>query len=155
MKLIVKQKFLSWFDSYNVYDEWNNIVFKIKGTMSWGHKFIIYDANDNEIGCVREKIFKLLPAFEVFNNERKLGVIKKKFSLFTPKYYFDLGDYNIEGNYWDYDYNVMRGDQIVATIRQKLISFTDTYVIETNEEDALNVMLIAIAIDADKCSDGD
>lgn len=36
MKLIFKQRFFSWFDSYDIYNEEGNIFYKIKGQLAWG-----------------------------------------------------------------------------------------------------------------------
>ena len=50
MKLLFKQRLFSWFDSYDIYDEFGNTVYVVKGQLSWGHKLVIYDADGNEIG---------------------------------------------------------------------------------------------------------
>ena len=43
MKLLLKQRFFSWFDSYDIYDEAGNTVYVVKGELSWGHLLRIYD----------------------------------------------------------------------------------------------------------------
>ena len=60
MKLLFKQRFFSWLDSYDIYDENNNVVFEVKGELSWGHKLKIYDKNGIHIGTVKEEIFAFL-----------------------------------------------------------------------------------------------
>ena len=45
MKLLFKQRLFSWFDSYDIYDEFGNTVYVVKGQLSWGHKLVIYDAD--------------------------------------------------------------------------------------------------------------
>ena len=42
MKLLFRQRFFSWFDSYDIYDEFGNTVYVVKGQLSWGHKLVIY-----------------------------------------------------------------------------------------------------------------
>lgn len=37
MILRFKQRFFSWFDSYDIYDENGNTVYVVKGQFSWGH----------------------------------------------------------------------------------------------------------------------
>ena len=44
MRLLFKQRFLSWFDSYDIYDEGGNTVFTVEGKLSWGHRLEIHDA---------------------------------------------------------------------------------------------------------------
>ena len=36
MRLYFKQRFFSWFDSYDIYDEAGNTVFTVEGQLSWG-----------------------------------------------------------------------------------------------------------------------
>ena len=45
MKLLFKQRFFSWLDSYDIYDEMGNTVYTVKGELSWGHKLQIYNAD--------------------------------------------------------------------------------------------------------------
>ena len=44
MKLYFKQRFFSWFDSYDIYDEQENVIFVVKGQLSWGHCLKIFDS---------------------------------------------------------------------------------------------------------------
>ena len=36
MKLLFKQRFFSWFDSYDIYNEEGDTVYTVKGAPSWG-----------------------------------------------------------------------------------------------------------------------
>lgn len=36
MKMLFKQRVFSWFDSYDIYDEYGNTLFVVKGQLSWG-----------------------------------------------------------------------------------------------------------------------
>ena len=45
MKLLFKQRFFSWFDSYDIYNEAGYPVYTVKGQLSWGHCLKIFDAN--------------------------------------------------------------------------------------------------------------
>ena len=44
MKLLFKQRFFSWLDSYDIYNEAGQTVYTVKGQLSWGHCLKIYDA---------------------------------------------------------------------------------------------------------------
>ena len=37
MKLFFKQRFFSWFDSYDIYNEAGETVYTVEGKLSWGH----------------------------------------------------------------------------------------------------------------------
>ena len=36
MKLFFKQRAFSWFDSYDIYGERGEVLFRVKGEMAWG-----------------------------------------------------------------------------------------------------------------------
>ena len=75
MKLLFKQRFFSWFDSYDIYNEAGQTVYTVKGQLSWGHCLKIYDAQDREIGTVKERILTFLPKFEMYLGDRYVGCI--------------------------------------------------------------------------------
>lgn len=61
MKLLFKQRFFSWFDSYDIYNEAGDTVYVVKGQLSWGHCLKIFDSLGNELGTVRERVLTFLP----------------------------------------------------------------------------------------------
>ena len=65
MKLLFKQRFFSWFDSYDIYDEAGNTVYTVEGKLAWGHCLHILDAAGNHIGTVQQKVLTFLPKFEL------------------------------------------------------------------------------------------
>ena len=154
MKLIFKQRFFSWFDSYDVYDEAGNTVFTVKGALSWGHLLRIYDAIDNEIGCIKEKVFTWLPTFEMYLGNHYVGCINKEFSVFKPKFNIEYNGWKVQGDWLEWDYTIVdpKG-QTVATVSKELWQFTDTYVIDVRDSrDAVSALMLVLAIDAEKCS---
>ena len=154
MKLLFKQRYFSWFDSYDIYDEAGNTVFTVKGELSWGHLLRIYDANDRELGCVKEKIFQWFPTFEMYMGDQYVGNIRKEFSLFTPKFCIDYNGWQVDGDWFEWDYNIVNfNGQRVATISKSLWNWTDTYTIEVYDpKDAICALMLVLAIDAEKCS---
>lgn len=154
MRLLFKQRFFSWFDSYDIYDEAGNTVYIVKGQLSWGHCLKIFDAGGNEIGVVRERVLTFLPKFELYLSGEYWGCISKEFSFLKPKYNIDCNGWQIEGNFMEWDYRIMgaRGEE-VAVISKQLFHWTDTYVIDVlRPQDALCALMLALAIDAEKCS---
>ena len=68
MKMLFKQRLFSWFDSYDIYDEQGNVMFVVKGQLSWGHCLKIYDTAGRELGTVMEKVLTFLPAFDLYED---------------------------------------------------------------------------------------
>ena len=154
MKLLFKQRFFSWFDSYDIYDENENTLFTVKGQLSWGHCLKVFDAYGREVGTVKERIFTFLPKFEIYLGNNYVGCISREFSLFKPKYNIDFNGWHIEGDFFEWDYTIANANgNAVATISKQLFRWTDTYVIDVNQpNDALCALMFVLAIDAEKCS---
>lgn len=154
MKLLFKQKLFSWFDSYDIYDEAGNVAYTVKGQLSWGHRLKIFDSQEREIGTVQERIFTFLPKFEIYLGDSYVGCISKEFTLFKPVFDIDYNGWYVEGNFFEWDYRIVdMSGQCVATISKEIFNWTDTYVIDVcNSEDALGVLMLVLAIDAEKCS---
>ena len=112
MKLLFKQRFFSWLDSYDIYDEMGNTVYTVKGQ------------------------------------------IKKELTLFKPSFILDYNDWKISGNFWEWDYEIIDSRGIViGDINKELFNFTDTYSLTISDpRNAIYVLMIALAIDAQKCS---
>ncbi len=157
MRLLFKQKLFSWFDSYDIYDEAGNTVYTVKGQFAWGHCLKIFDNYGNEIATVKEKIFTFMPRFEMYLGNYYIGSICREFAFFKPKYKIDCNGWQVEGNIWEWEYDI-RGyeGQRIAHISKELFKWTDTYVIDVYDPtDALCALMLVIAIDAEKCSRGD
>ena len=109
MRLLIKQRVFSWTDSYDVYDENENAKYFVKAEFfSLGHQLHIYDRNDRELGVIRQRLFTLLPAFEIEIGGQVKGEIRKQFSFFKPRYEIDYNGWRVEGDFlgWDYDVNL-------------------------------------------------
>ena len=154
MKLLFKQRLFSWFDSYDIFDQDGNTIYTVKGQLSWGHLLKIYDKNGVEVGTVKQKIFTLLPTFEIYKGEEYLGCINREFTLFTPRYNIDFNGWQVEGNWFEWDYNILNQQNIpVADISKEIWNWTDTYTIDVfDPKDALYALMLVLAIDAEKCS---
>ena len=126
MKLLFKQRLFSWFDSYDIYNEIGDTVYTVKGELSWGHLLRIYDAGGNEIGIIKEK----------------------------PKFSIECNGWQVDGDFFEWDYSITASSgQLVASVSKKLWNLTDTYEIDVcNPQDAVGVLMLVLAIDAEKCS---
>ena len=154
MRLLFKQRMFAWFDSYDIFDERGQTVYTVKGQLAWGHCLKIFNANGREIGTVKQRVLTFLPKFELYLEQRYLGCISREFTLFRPSYNIDCNGWHIEGNWFVWDYQVLdyAGNQI-ATISKELWNWTDTYVIDVRDpQNALCVLMLVLAIDAEKCS---
>lgn len=154
MKLLFKQRFFSWMDSYDIFNEAGETVYTVKGQIAFGHSFRIYDAAENCVGMVKQRIFTWMPQFDMYYGEQPIGSIRREFTLFRPRYRIDCNGWYVEGDYFEWDYRVLASDgRLVATVTKELFHLGDTYVIDVaSPSDALGALMLVLAIDAEKCS---
>ena len=157
MKLLFKQRFFSWFDSYDIYDEAGSTMYVVKGQLSWGHCLKIFDPTGSELGMVKQRVFTLPPKFDLYRGATQIGSLKKEFSLFRHRYNLDCNGWHVEGDFFEWDYSIFSAaGQKVAAISKQFFRWTDTYVIDVlNPSDALPALMLVLAIDAEKCSRND
>ena len=153
MKLLFKQKFFSWFDSYNIYGENGETLFTVEGQLSWGHCLHILDREGTHIGTVQERVLTFLPKFELYSGETYLGCIHKELSFLHPKYHIDYNGWQVSGDIFGWDYEISdENDELIASISKELLTFTDTYTIDVpRSENLLPALMVVLSIDADKC----
>ncbi len=153
MRLLFKQRMFSWFDSYDIYDEQGLTVFTVRGKLAWGHMLEIYDANNHHVGTLKERVITLLPKFEIYLGDQFAGEIVKEFTFFKPSFSVRCNGWQVEGDFFEWDYQIRNGAEVVATIQKQLLNWTDTYIIDINNPDnQLLALMVVLAIDAVKCS---
>ena len=157
MKLLFKQRFFSWFDSYDIYDTATGAVaFTVEGKLAWGHCLHILDPQGRHIATVKERVLTFLPKFELYIGDRHIGEIRKEFTLFRPAFALDFNGWRVQGSFLEWDYTIEdAAGRTVARISKELLHWTDTYTIDVPDAgDALCALMVVLAIDAEKCSRG-
>lgn len=155
MRLLFKQRFFSWFDSYDIFDEQGNTVYTVKGQLAWGHKLNIYDAQGYFLGTVKQRVLTFTPTFELYIGDECIGSIRRDFFTFLrPRYRIDFNGWEAEGSFMEWDYTIKNLDgSVAATVSKELFHWTDHYMIDVADpNDALCALMFVLAIDAEKCS---
>lgn len=156
MRLLIKQRVFAWSDTYDIYDEGGAVRYTVKAEiLAFGHQLHVYDAQHNEIGQIKQKLFTIMPKFDIIIDGQFCGTIEKKFSLFSPKYEVDYNGWRVEGDFLGWDYDVYSGCSSIIHISKELFRWGDTYVIDiVDPADELYGMMLVIAIDAANCTEG-
>ena len=154
MRLWFKQRFFSWFDSYDIYGEDGVAIYTVEGKLSWGHCLHILDRTGNHIGTVKERVLTFLPQFELYEGNAYIGCIRKALTFLTPRFDIDCNGWQVKGSFLEWDYQVTdRNGGLVASISKQPLNWTDTYIIDVADPgDALYALMLVLAIDAEKCS---
>ena len=104
--------------------------------------------------ALKEKVLKIFPAFEIYIGGEYMGCIKKEFTFFKPVFQLDFNGWRVDGNWLEWDYSILDAyGKRIASVSKELWNWTDTYVLDIAQpQDALCVLMIVLAIDAEKCS---
>lgn len=150
MKVYVKNKLMSLKGSSSVYDENNQDIYKVKGKFfSITSKKKILDMDNNVLYFVRNKFFHFLThsSFILDANKHKIAKVKNRlfktgFDLIGYEDTISLDGYSISG------YSIIKNGEKVGTVRSPMLTLTDTYEVEVdNQEDVPFMVALIIAID--------
>lgn len=155
MKLMIRQRVFSWTDSYDVYDESGRAKYFVRADfLTLGHQIHVYDKQSGrEVGSVHQRLLTLMPAFDIVIGGRVCGTVRKRFTLFSQNYEVDFRGWNVDGDFFGWDYRVVQGGLCVMDITKELFHWGDTYVLQyQNSADEIPGLLLVIAIDAANCT---
>ena len=154
MQLRIKQRVFSWSDTYDVYDESGEARYYVEAEIfAFGHQIHVYDKRTGqEVGSIHQKLFALLPEFEIVIGGRPMGSVYKEFSFLRPRYQVEYRGWDVEGDFLNWNYSVYQGERQVMTISRELLTWGDTYVLSYSDiRDEIPGLLLVIAIDAANC----
>ena len=163
-RLIVGQKPYTFKESFQIFDERENVKYVVKGKLvSATHDLTVYDASGKiKLGRVKEKLVSWRSPFSMEAHPqdfiiemggKKLGKMKSRFAFGKRKFKFTFNDWSLEGNIFGLKYKVLDGKEKVMEVSEKVWTIGDTYYIDiTNPENELLCILILLAIDSSHTS---
>ena len=158
MELHIRQRIFSWGDSYDVFDDSGEARYEVRSAFfSLGHQIHVYDKRADEgrdeVGSIRQKLFTLMPTFEIEIGGRVIGTVRKKFTLLRQNYEVDYRGWDVEGDFLGWDYRVVQASREVLSITKEIWNWSDTYTLRFRDPaDEIPGLLLVIAIDAANCS---
>lgn len=154
MILTFKQKALTFLGKYKVFDQNENEVYEVRGKFTLPKKFVVYNTKGEEVGAVKGKLIDFFPTFRIFKNDNCVGVIKKGFKIIGDKFKIDFNNWKVTGDIFGWNYDVVdENDNLVARLEKHVINLFDVYTLDIiNPENALDILLLAIAIDMEKAN---
>ncbi|MCK4551632.1 MAG: LURP-one-related family protein [Tenericutes bacterium] len=149
MKFYIKQKVFSFKDKFRVLDENENLQYEIKGKVfSITNKLEFLDKNGEVLFRSNRKIFTLLPKYYIYNlRDEEVATIQRVFSL-RPKFNLSIlrKEMRMDGSLFAHSFTIYDNDEVVATIRKKIISWGDTYEIEIFDDENIELLLFSVIV---------
>jgi uncharacterized protein YxjI len=163
-RLIVGQKPYTFKESFQIFDERENVKYVVKGKLvSATHDLTVYDASGKiKLGRVKEKLVSWRSPFSMEAHPqdfviemggKKLGKMKSRFSFGKRKFKFTFNNWTLEGNIFGLKYKVLDGKEKVMEVSEKVWTIGDIYYLDiTNPDNELLCILILLAIDSSRTS---
>jgi uncharacterized protein YxjI len=150
MKLYIKQKVFSFNDKFTVKDETGTDRYFVEGEIfTLGKKLHVYDVNHTERIFLQQKVWTFLPRFFVFVDGLQVAEIVKEFTFLKPVYSILGLNWEVIGNFWAHDYEIINQGHVVVNIKKEWLTWGDTYVLDIpDQRDELNALAVVLAIDA-------
>lgn len=148
----VKEKFWSWGNNFKITDDQGQERFTVNGkAFSWGDKLSFQDMQGNELAFISQKLLSFKPRYQILVNGSVFAEVVKEFSWFRKKFLLDVpgpNDYEIDGSFWQHEFEFTRSGRTVASISKKHWAWTDSYGVEIVEgEDEVSILCACIVID--------
>lgn len=149
MNLYIKQKVFSWNDKFTVKDEFGADRYFVEGEVfSFGKKLHVYDVSDYEVLFIKQEFTFGMPKYSVYSGDRLICTIKREFTLFKPRYSIEGLNWEVEGEFWSHDYDILSDGKVVASISKEWMTWGDSYVLNVqNPMDELFALAVVLTID--------
>ncbi len=154
MRYKVRQRILSLRDSYDISDQTGAPRFRVVGSfLTIADKLQLIDLKTGKVVNIKQKLFRLFAEYHFIVNGETVAIFKRQFKLLGTKFEITTtnGDsYQTKGGVLDYNFKIIRGNQVVAAISKKLIALTDSYNVDIPDElddDHVLIMAAVIALD--------
>ncbi|MHA6250476.1 LURP-one-related/scramblase family protein [Oceanobacillus sp. CAU 1775] len=154
-ELFIKQKVFSVGEKFTIKDAQENDVYFVEGSfMKIPKTFQIMDTNRQEIAVITKKTFSFLPKFFVDVQGEEIVMIKKEFTFLKSKFTIESSDIEVVGNWWDMDFQIFRGGEVIGQVNKEWFSWGDSYKVQIMDETKETLIIaLVVAIDCAKAED--
>ncbi|MDN6625880.1 MAG: LURP-one-related family protein [Pisciglobus halotolerans] len=147
MELVIKQRLFSWKDRFTVKNREGEDCYFVEGEFfSWGKKLHIYDREEKEVLYIEQKLWSWLAEYSLYIDGEEQGIVRQQLTLFHPRYVIEGPDWQVEGDFWAHEYNIIEKEQVIASISKEWFSWGDSYTLSIQDESqallALGVVLV-------------
>jgi uncharacterized protein YxjI len=131
MRYVMKQKLWSFGDDFTINDDTGRGIFFVDGkALSFGHKLSFQDMSGSELAFIAEKLLSFKKTYEIYRDGNLFAHVVKDFTFFKDQYTVDIpgpNDYEVKGDFWDYEYTFCRSGREVAQVSKTFFAWADTY----------------------------
>ncbi|GAX46744.1 LURP-one-related/scramblase family protein [Pseudolactococcus reticulitermitis] len=145
----IKQKFWSLGGKFKIKDNAGNLAYYVQGSfLKIPKQFIISKPDGTQVSHIKKVMFQILPKFDVTLADGSVFRIAKELTLFKPRYRIEHFGLEVQGNFWDMDFELRHNGVPVAQISQEWFKINSTYHIDVYDDQYADAVIsLVIAID--------
>ena len=145
----IKQKLWSLGGEFEIKDGFGNPAYSVAGSFFKIPKYFTVNKQDGtQVSKITKVMFQFLPKFDVALSDGSGFRIAKAFTLFKPRYHIEDLGLDVQGNFWDMNFDLIKNDVVVAQISQEWFKLTSTYNIDIYDDRYADIVIsLVIAID--------
>lgn len=149
----IKQRIFTITDRYFVYDQYQQPTYEVNGKFfTIGDELTLTNLKGDELFRIKQRIMSLFGAYDVYKQNKLCATIKRRATLFRPKLDIesDDGNFEIEGDFWDYNFSILKDGHTIGTIEKEWLTLRDCYKLTVNDSE-LETLFISMVIAIDNC----
>ena len=151
MRFQLNSKLFSLGSNYQIRNEKDELAYVVRGKiLSFGHDLTFETAEGIEVARIKQQLMNFMPTFDLYLGDKSYATISRKFSWLNKTFLLDVpgpNDYEIEGNFWNHEYEFRRKSGVVATVSRKMFSLTGVYGVDiVKGEDAVSILAAVVII---------
>ena len=148
MKYYIKQSVFTLAESFTVKNEYAEDVYRVEGSFfRYPKEFNIYDMNGRLVSHIEKQMMKMFSHFDIKTQNVSLTV-RNNFSFFRQSISIVGSDWNLVGDFWSHNYQVIQGNHPIMTIQKHWFTWGDSYELNiANPDDVALCLSIVIVVD--------
>ena len=149
MVYCIKQKIFTLVDRFTIWNERGEPLFEAEGELlSWGKRLHVYDLDGREVISIREKVFSFLSTYNVSLENGPDFTVRREFTLLRPRYTVEPLGWEVEGDFFSHEYEIVRGQTSVAALSKEWFTWADCYTLRVpQDKDGLAALAATLVID--------
>ncbi len=149
MKLYIKEKVFSWGDKFYVKDALGEDKYVVQGEVfSLGKKLHVYDMLGREVAFIKQELMTFMPRFTVYMDGEEIAQVRKEFTLFRPRFLIDGLGWEIDGSFWEHEFQITQRGEPIVTISKEWMTWGDSYELDIADP-AHEILALAVVLTID------
>jgi uncharacterized protein YxjI len=150
---LIRERFFALGQDSDITDESGRPVLHVDGKVfSLHNRLVLRDPAGREVAQVHRRLAALRPTFEISIGGEEVAQIRKRmFTPFRDRFTIDIPgpeDFEMQGDLFDHEFTIRRGDETVATVSKRWFSMRDTYAVEVAPgQNDLLILASVLALD--------